>query len=148
MHRLANERMIVQFALLVVAGALYATTFTQSFTASDVAQSPMFFPRIILSLWIVLNVIALVQTYLSATPSAPIASWLRIGAVVAAGAVVTRDVAPYTIVAGVPAAPLRDRLPKAVADRLIALGWWDWDHDRLRAALEDFRTLPAEAFLD
>jgi len=62
--------------------------------------------------------------------------------------VVTRDVAPYTIVAGVPAAPLRERLPKAVAERLIALGWWDWDHDRLRAALEDFRTLPAEAFLE
>lgn len=70
------------------------------------------------------------------------------GAVVAAGAVVTRDVAPYTIVAGTPAVPLRDRQPTAIADRLIALAWWDWDHDALRAALADFRTLKAEAFLD
>ena len=70
------------------------------------------------------------------------------GAVVASGAVVTRDVAPYSIVAGLPAKPVRDRLPPGLADRLIALGWWDWDHARLRAALEDFRTLPAEAFLE
>mgnify|MGYP006304675025 FL=1 len=70
------------------------------------------------------------------------------GAVVAAGAVVTKDVAPYTIVAGVPAAPIRRRLPEALADRLLALGWWDWDHARLRAALDDFRTLSVAAFLD
>jgi hypothetical protein len=70
------------------------------------------------------------------------------GAVVAAGAVVTKDVAPYLIVAGVPAVPLKRRYPEAVADRMIALAWWDWDHVRLRAALEDFRTLPAEAFLE
>jgi hypothetical protein len=70
------------------------------------------------------------------------------GAVVAAGAVVTRDVAPYTIVAGVPAAPLRRRFPAPVAERLMRLAWWDWRHEALRAALPDFRSLTAEAFLD
>lgn len=70
------------------------------------------------------------------------------GAVVAAGAIVTRDVAPYTIVAGIPAKPVRERQPPAIADRLMALAWWDWNHARIRAALEDFRALKAEAFLE
>lgn len=70
------------------------------------------------------------------------------GAVVAAGAVVTKDVDPYTIVAGTPAKVLRLRQPRAIADRLIALAWWDWPHDALRTALDDFRTLEAEAFLE
>ena len=69
------------------------------------------------------------------------------GAIVAAGAIVTRDVAPYAIVAGNPARHLRDRQPPEIAARLIALAWWDWDHARLRAALEDFRTLDAPAVL-
>ncbi|MEO1563506.1 MAG: chloramphenicol acetyltransferase [Pseudomonadota bacterium] len=70
------------------------------------------------------------------------------GAVVAAGAVVTKDVAPYTIVGGVPAKPIKLRHPKAIADGLIALAWWDWDHDRLLEVLPDLRTLSAEDFLE
>ena len=70
------------------------------------------------------------------------------GAVVASGAVVTRDVAPYTIVAGTPAKVLRFRQPPEVAERLMALAWWDWDHAVLRERLEDFRKLPALAFLE
>ncbi|ARU01272.1 chloramphenicol acetyltransferase [Yoonia vestfoldensis] len=70
------------------------------------------------------------------------------GAVVASGAIVTKDVAPYMIVAGIPATPLRARFSDAIADRMMALAWWDWPHDRLRAALDDFRQLRAEEFLD
>ena len=73
---------------------------------------------------------------------------IGIGAVVASGAVVTRDVGPFMVVAGIPARPIRARFSAKVADRLLALAWWGWPHDRLRAALDDFRSLSAEAFLE
>ncbi len=73
---------------------------------------------------------------------------IGIGAVIAAGAIVTKEVTPYTIVAGNPARPIRPRFPEPVAERLIKLAWWDWDHDRLRKALPDFRDLAVEDFLD
>src|SRR5712671_5735831 len=72
---------------------------------------------------------------------------IGIGAVIAAGAVVTKDVAPYAIVGGNPAHVIRPRFPSAIVDRLLQLAWWNWDHQRLQAALPDFRRLPIESFL-
>jgi phosphonate metabolism protein (transferase hexapeptide repeat family) len=70
------------------------------------------------------------------------------GAVIAAGAIVSKDVAPYTIVAGVPAKLIKPRFPANIARRIEALAWWDWEHERLQAALADFRSLSPEAFLE
>ncbi|EDZ45113.1 phosphonate metabolim protein, transferase hexapeptide repeat family [Rhodobacterales bacterium Y4I] len=70
------------------------------------------------------------------------------GAVVASGAIVTKDVAPYTIVGGNTARVIRRRYPEAVAEQMMTLAWWDWEHDALRAALPDFRQLRAEEFLE
>lgn len=69
------------------------------------------------------------------------------GAVIGSGAVVTKDVEPYMVVGGVAAKVIRERFPRTIAERMEKLAWWDWDHAGLRAALDDFRKLDADAFL-
>ena len=70
------------------------------------------------------------------------------GAVIGAGAVVSKPVAPYTIVGGVPAKVIRRRFPEEVGQKMDTLRWWDWPHQRLRAALDDFRSLDAAEFVE
>jgi len=55
------------------------------------------------------------------------------GAVVAAGSVVTDDVEPYAVVAGVPANRVKWRFPQPVRERLLELAWWEWEPERIRA---------------
>ena len=64
----------------------------------------------------------------------------------AAGAVVARDIAPYTIVGGVPARVIKERFPRHIARRLQAIAWWNWPFDVIMARLESFQSEDVEAF--
>lgn len=70
---------------------------------------------------------------------------LHNGCVVAADAVITKDVPPYAIVGGNPAKILRCRFDKDTIDSLQKIAWWDWPLKTQQLRRDDF-LLPAPEF--
>jgi len=54
------------------------------------------------------------------------------GAIIAAGALVTKDVEPYSIVGGNPAKHLKYRFDDSQIKNLLEIAWWDWEENKIR----------------
>jgi chloramphenicol O-acetyltransferase type B len=70
------------------------------------------------------------------------------GAVIGARSVISRDVAPYSIVAGNPAKTIRTRFAPETVNRFLAVKWWDWPTEKIERALADLLATDVQAFLN
>jgi phosphonate metabolism protein (transferase hexapeptide repeat family) len=70
------------------------------------------------------------------------------GAAIGAGTIVTKDIAPYSIVVGNPGKVLRSRFSEEEISGLEKLAWWDWPPLLLAERLDDFRQLSVAEFVD
>lgn len=67
------------------------------------------------------------------------------GAIVAARAVVVKDVPPYAIVAGNPAKVVKMRFKDVDITRLLSIAWWNWDIDKINRNLDLICSLDIDA---
>ncbi|MEJ6395565.1 CatB-related O-acetyltransferase [Gymnodinialimonas sp. 2305UL16-5] len=70
------------------------------------------------------------------------------GAIIGARAVVSGDVAPYTIAAGNPARPVRQRFDDATVAALLDIAWWDWPVEKITRNLNAIRGADLAALRD
>lgn len=60
------------------------------------------------------------------------------GAVLGAGAIVTKNVEPYSIVGGNPAKLIRKRFSNERIEALLASKWWEWSSEKIKENKEFF----------
>lgn len=70
------------------------------------------------------------------------------GAVVGAGSTVTKDVQPYTIVAGNPAKVVKKRFTDRQIEALLKISWWDWTEDRIKTEAMNMWSDKIDDFID
>lgn len=70
------------------------------------------------------------------------------GALVAANSVVTHDVPPYAIVAGVPATIINYRFSDSIIEKLLQVQWWNWSDEEITQNYHTLSGAPDEKELD
>ena len=68
------------------------------------------------------------------------------GAIIATKAVVTKDVAPYTIVGGNPAKLIKKRFSDDIISKLLELKWWDWEIEKITKHVDKLTSHPETLF--
>ena len=68
------------------------------------------------------------------------------GAIIATKAVVTKDVAPYTIAGGNPAKLIKKRFSDDIISKLLELKWWDWEIEKITKHVDKLTSHPETLF--
>ena len=71
------------------------------------------------------------------------------GAVIGCNSVVTHDVPPFSVVAGVPAKVIKYRFTASVIEQMMRIQWWNWPMERILAEKRFFSTqIPPDVDFD